>query len=63
MKEWFRGALRRCPSLTLSATLKHTQHSRKLERKKKTQKGNEGRREVSLEQAIFIGGFREPRPE
>lgn len=63
MKERFRGALLRCPGLILSATLKHTQHSRKLERKKKTQKGNEGRREFSLEQAIFIGGFREPRPE
>lgn len=49
--------------MTLSATLKHAQHSRKLERKKKTQKGNEGTREFSLEQAIFIGEFREPRPE
>lgn len=49
--------------LDCQRAFEHEQHSRKLERKEKSQKGNEDKRDFSLEQTIFIGGFREPRPE
>lgn len=68
MQEQFLSALQghhllaQVAKLTFSETLKHVQHSRKLERKKKSQKGHEARREFSLIR-LFVGGYREPRPE